>query len=168
MLLLTQSLLAVGISLLPGQPSQLARCPTGEWVEPGQPCPRIGPHPTYVFFGLDEVTLNERARISLYFAAENVRRSGIDTIILVEGHADRSGSAAYNLQLSKRRAEVVRNYLATLGLAPNGIGIAYFGEERPHQETADGVPEADNRRAVVWVVQEERFLDRPHPQPAPK
>jgi outer membrane protein OmpA-like peptidoglycan-associated protein len=71
--------------------------------------------------------------------------------VAVTGHADRSGSADYNLGLSLRRANAVRDALMADGIAPDTIGVAARGESEPAVWTADGVPEAANRRVELML-----------------
>jgi esterase/lipase superfamily enzyme len=49
----------------------------------------------------------------------------------IEGHADGSGSSAYNLALGERRANAVRDALVGLGVPPNRLRTVSYGEERP-------------------------------------
>jgi OOP family OmpA-OmpF porin len=66
----------------------------------------------------------------------------------VEGHTDSMGSDAYNLALSRRRADSVRRYLMDKGVAGNRITAQGFGESQPDGDnrTADG--RSLNRRVV--------------------
>ena len=61
----------------------------------------------------------------LYPAAE--MRNG-RSLYEIRGFADRAGTEAYNLDLSRRRAEAVRDYLLSVGVPRDRIGIAFFGE----------------------------------------
>jgi outer membrane protein OmpA-like peptidoglycan-associated protein len=65
----------------------------------------------------------------------------------VASHADRAGSATFNLALSKRRAEAIRAYLRLRVRAE--IRIEHFGESRMLIETHDGVAEPKNRFATI-------------------
>jgi peptidoglycan-associated lipoprotein len=51
--------------------------------------------------------------------------------VLIEGHADSRGTNEYNLALGERRADVVRDYLVSLGVATDRISIVSKGEEQP-------------------------------------
>lgn len=51
-------------------------------------------------------------------------------IIRVEGYADERGTNEYNLTLGEKRAQVVKKYLTSLGIAPSRIDIITFGEEK--------------------------------------
>lgn len=69
--------------------------------------------------------------------------------IEVHGHADRSGSPAYNQRLSLRRAEAVAAELERLCGNPPLIRVMGFGEARPLVPTADGVQEPQNRYVEI-------------------
>jgi outer membrane protein OmpA-like peptidoglycan-associated protein len=67
---------------------------------------------------------------------------------IVQGHTDRVGSAAYNLQLSKRRAEAVRDYLVNkMGVAPDRLEAVGLGFSEPVDPARPYA--AENRRVVV-------------------
>jgi peptidoglycan-associated lipoprotein len=51
--------------------------------------------------------------------------------VLVEGHCDERGSAEYNLALGDRRAEMVKQYLTSLGVAPDRVEVRTLGKEAP-------------------------------------
>jgi peptidoglycan-associated lipoprotein len=71
--------------------------------------------------------------------------------VIVEGHADDAGGLAHNLSLSQQRAEVVRQRLIQLGVAPERIRAAAFGRERLIADCATAACAAQNRRAVTIV-----------------
>jgi outer membrane protein OmpA-like peptidoglycan-associated protein len=115
------------------------------------PAPQAAPAParTYlVFFDWDRADLTDRARQIIGDAAQNSRRVQ-STRIEVSGHADRSGTPAYNQRLSQRRAEVVAAELVRQGVNRNEIGVQAFGESRPLVPTGDNVREPQNRRVEI-------------------
>ena len=67
------------------------------------------------------------------------------------GHADRTGSRDYNIQLSLSRAELVRSWLLSRKLQIEKIFVESYGEEDPLIPTKDGVAEARNRRVEVLI-----------------
>ena len=79
-------------------------------------------------------------------------RAGGQPKIEVVGHADTSGGEDYNLHLSIRRAEVVRDALVDLGARREAIETAGVGETDLAVQTGDGVPNAKNRRSVITLV----------------
>ena len=129
-------------------PVRYTDCPGGTRVVEGQACPVIPVGPWIVYFGWDEDTLTDDARATLNQVAETYRRTGTAQVVLA-GHADRSGSAGYNVGLSQRRANNVRDYLAANGVSGGAITTQAFGESRPAVDTADGVREPQNRRVEI-------------------
>jgi len=73
--------------------------------------------------------------------------------ISVTGHTDLSGSPEYNMGLSLRRADAVRDALIAGGVSPDQITTAGRGEAEPAVPTADGVREQANRRAEIIIQQ---------------
>jgi OOP family OmpA-OmpF porin len=122
------------------------QCPNGTTVPAGQVCPVIGPF--IVFFDWDKADITAAAAGILDNAAEQYRQTGNAQVVLA-GHADRSGSDQYNVGLSQRRAENVRQYLAGRGIPEGVMRTEAFGESRPLVETADGVREPQNRRVEI-------------------
>ena len=115
------------------------------------PAPAAAPAPArtfLVFFDWDRADLTDRARQIIAEAANNARTVG-STRIEVSGHADRTGSAAYNQRLSERRAEAVAAELVRRGIARNQITTQGFGFDRPLVPTAMGVREPQNRRVEI-------------------
>jgi OOP family OmpA-OmpF porin len=113
--------------------------------------PAAAPAParTYlVFFDWDRADLTARAREIIAEAASNAGRVQA-TRIEVAGHADRSGTPAYNQRLSQRRADAVAAELVARGISRNEIAVTAYGESRPLVPTADGVREPQNRRVEI-------------------
>jgi adhesin transport system outer membrane protein len=71
--------------------------------------------------------------------------------ISVVGHSDAAGAESYNLALSLRRAQSIRDGLVAAGIPANAIEIAYHGANNPLVPTAPGVHEPRNRRVEVTV-----------------
>ena len=107
------------------------------------------PARTYlVFFDWDRAELTGRAREIIGDAARNARATG-SARVEVAGHADRSGTPAYNQRLSQRRADAVASELVARGIARGEITVTAFGESKPLVATADGVREPQNRRVEI-------------------
>ena len=83
-----------------------------------------------VFFHYDSVELSEEARATLQKNLTWLKR-WTSTRIMVEGHADSRGTNEYNLALAERRADAVRDYLVSLGLAADRVTTVSKGEEQP-------------------------------------
>ena len=101
-----------------------------------------------VFFDFNRFNLTSEAQRIVQSAAQNARSGGV-TRLMVTGHADRSGSPAYNMRLSQRRADSVRAELVRSGISPNEISVAARGESDPLVPTPDGVREPQNRRVEI-------------------
>ena len=103
-----------------------------------------------VFFDFDSAKLTPEAIDIVKSAADTAKKESSPDIMLI-GHADRAGSADYNLALSGRRADAVKAELVDLGLSPNAITTEAKGEAEPLVPTADGVAEPQNRRVEILV-----------------
>jgi outer membrane protein OmpA-like peptidoglycan-associated protein len=71
--------------------------------------------------------------------------------VYVVGHTDLVGTEAYNIELSSRRANYVRNLLVSSGIKSSALFVSYFGKARPLVPTKDEIPEPRNRRVEVIV-----------------
>ena len=67
----------------------------------------------------------------------------------VGGYTDSTGDDAYNLELSKRRAQSALDYLASLGVAPGQMTAVGYGEASPIADNSTPEGQALNRRAVI-------------------
>ncbi len=78
-------------------------------------------------------------------------RQRMPTRVSVVGHSDTLGDIAYNLDLSMRRAQAVRQQLVDRGIDDTFMEVSSHGEENPLVKTADNVAKAENRRVEVIV-----------------
>ena len=81
-------------------------------------------------FEYDMFTLSPEARTILQRNVDWMRR-WTSTRVTVEGHADSRGTAEYNLALGDRRANAVRDYMMSLGIAADRLLAVSRGEESP-------------------------------------
>ena len=120
---------------------------------PPPPAPIVAPVAEtafIVFFDWDRADLTAEANLVLDDVVVVANQSGYASIRL-DGYTDLSGSAAYNLGLSERRANSVADGLIARGIAPDEIVIRAFGEENPLVPTPDGVREPQNRRVEIFL-----------------
>lgn len=75
-----------------------------------------------------------------------------DTRIQVAGHTDNVGSDASNLRLSQDRANSVRTYLASAGVAQQRMQAVGFGESRPIADNSTEAGRAQNRRVEITLI----------------
>ena len=120
---------------------------------PSAPAPTAAPAPapsrTYlVFFDWDKADLSARAKQVIAEAAQNSTRVQV-TQIEVNGYADTTGTAQYNLGLSRRRADNVAAELVRDGVPKNVIAIKAFGDTHLLVPTGPGVREPQNRRVEI-------------------
>jgi outer membrane protein OmpA-like peptidoglycan-associated protein len=71
--------------------------------------------------------------------------------VYVTGHTDRVGAEGYNMGLSSRRADTVRDFLVSTGVTSSALVVSFHGESMPLVHTEDEVPEPRNRRVEVIV-----------------
>jgi len=105
-----------------------------------------------VFFDTDSSDLSDQARATLDKQAQwlnNYNRYAFT----IEGHADERGTREYNIALGARRAETVRQYLASRGVAPQRMRTISYGKERPVVLCNDISCWSQNRRAVTVLDQ---------------
>ena len=84
-------------------------------------------------------------------AAADYAKTGNATRVVIVGHTDTSGSKAYNLRLSEKRAKVVADGLAGLGVPGSIMAVDWKGEADLAVATKDGVKEPLNRRSTIDV-----------------
>lgn len=71
--------------------------------------------------------------------------------VYVVGHTDLVGTEAYNIDLSSRRANHIRDLLVSSGIKPGALFVSFYGKSRPLVPTKNEVPEPRNRRVEVIV-----------------
>jgi peptidoglycan-associated lipoprotein len=103
-----------------------------------------------VFFDYDKSDLTDAARATLQKQAAWLQRFGAVTLIL-EGHADERGTREYNLGLGARRAQSVKDYLASLGVSAARLDTISYGKERPVCVESNDACWAQNRRGVSTI-----------------
>ena len=101
-----------------------------------------------VFFESDSTELTSQSRATLDKQAQWLQQYG-SYAFTIEGHADERGTREYNIALGARRAQAVRDYLATRGIQPSRIRTVSFGKERPVAVCNDISCWSQNRRAVT-------------------
>lgn len=110
--------------------------------------PATFPRSYLVFFEWDSADLTPEAMKVMGLAVANARQGGISRIETT-GHADLSGPDAYNMRLSRRRAESVTSDLVRQGIQKDRVAIFWKGETEPLVPTPDGVREPQNRRVEI-------------------
>jgi len=101
-----------------------------------------------VFFDYNSSSIRGDAVATLERQAAFLRQN-VGLTATIEGHADERGTREYNLALGERRANSVKEYLASLGVAPNRIATTSYGKERPEVLGSNEAAWARNRRGVT-------------------
>lgn len=121
--------------------------------KPAAPAPAAAPGPTVekfaVYFPHNSAKLDREARIAVIKAAAYAGGKNI-TAVVISGHADRSGNAAFNRGLAERRAMAVEKLMKDIGVKPR-ITVQAFGEDEPAVQTADDAKEPRNRRVEIRI-----------------
>ena len=91
------------------------------------------------------------ARSRLGQVAEALLKDEADATYVVEGHTDSSGTAAVNNELSRKRAEAVRDYLVERGVPADRITAEGHGADQPVAENSTAEGRANNRRVEIVV-----------------
>jgi len=136
-----------------------------ESVLPGAEVKRVGEGIQVYFddksgvtFALNKATLTDKAKKNLNAIAE-VFIEFPDTDLLVEGHTDSSGNDAYNMTLSKKRAQAVVDYLKSKGVSGNRFSVEAFGETRPRFDNSNEEGRSKNRRVEMGVSANKEMID---------
>jgi peptidoglycan-associated lipoprotein len=101
-----------------------------------------------VFFESDSSELSHQAVGTLEKQAQWLRTYP-QYSFLIEGHADERGTREYNIALGARRAQAVREYLASRGVQAQRMRTISYGKERPVAVCNDISCWSQNRRAVT-------------------
>jgi peptidoglycan-associated lipoprotein len=105
-----------------------------------------------VFFETDSSELTPQSRATLDKQAQWLNQYGTYAFT-VEGHADERGTREYNIALGARRAQTVREYLASRGVQAQRMHTISYGKERPVAVCNDISCWSQNRRAVTVLNQ---------------
>lgn len=101
-----------------------------------------------VYFDYDSFAVNEQYRVMLRdhaaFLAGNAQRQ-----VTIEAHADERGSAEYNIALSEKRGNAVRDMLVLQGAGANQVSVVAYGEEKPACDQQGESCWSQNRRAEL-------------------
>ena len=105
------------------------------------------PKPLIVYFPFNSAEVSSAADSQIKAAIAEAKKAGVTRAVVI-GHTDTSGSAAYNMALSKKRAEAVARDLMANGIGTK-IQSSGAGETSPMEKTDDGVKNRLNPRVEV-------------------
>ncbi len=120
--------------------------------------------PAAALFAFDSAGLSDEGKEAI----EEYRAKWQDVVLpewagayagVIIGHTDSTGDPKYNLGLSKRRAEAVREYLIETGAPADKLRVVGRGMNNPIASNNTKEGRAQNRRVEVVVIGEARALD---------
>jgi OmpA-OmpF porin, OOP family len=117
---------------------------------PPAPPPAVQAASFMVFFDWDRSNLSAQALNTIKQAAAAYKTKG-SARITATGHTDTSGPENYNMALSLRRANAVKDALVREGVPATAISVVGMGEKGLLVPTADGVREPQNRRVEIVI-----------------
>jgi peptidoglycan-associated lipoprotein len=137
-------LAAVGLAML-------AAC-AGQGSPPPAAAPQMAGAWYQVFFDTNKTDLSPRGQLIVNKVADVVTHND-EVRVTVIGRTDRAGTAAANMALSERRAELVRDALIGAGVPAARIDTSWLGEGKQDVPMPDDVAQQRNR-VVDIVIQE--------------
>jgi len=156
MLPLTQSLRVLALALTFGAALALGACANKDINQtnaagaatPGSQQDFVVNVGDRIFFETDSSELTQQAVGTLNKQVQWLQQYSQYTFTL-EGHADERGTREYNIALGARRAQTVRDYLASRGINPSRMRTISYGKERPVAVCDDISCWSQNRRVVT-------------------
>ncbi len=106
--------------------------------------------PQDILFATDSATLSPSIYGDLRLLASSLNQYSASRIE-VQGHTDNTGTAAYNQELSERRAQSVTSVLIQNGVSPSRLRSVGYGESQPIASNLDPSGRAQNRRVQVVI-----------------
>jgi outer membrane protein OmpA-like peptidoglycan-associated protein len=103
-----------------------------------------------LYFEYDTTVLTPESKALLAEVLKTIKSLKSDEVY-VTGHTDLVGTEAYNVRLSSRRANSVRDLFVSGGIKPDTVFVSFYGKTRPLVPTEDEVPEPRNRRVEVFL-----------------
>lgn len=104
-----------------------------------------------VFFGFNKSRVRRESRELLQHIAGLLEEHPEYALISIEGHADKVGSNRFNLKLSRKRAQAVRDALVKLGVSPERLVTRGYGERAPLVEGESEEIRSKNRRVEFAI-----------------
>jgi peptidoglycan-associated lipoprotein len=140
---------ALAISACANKPADDAQANAAGQATPGSQQDFVVNVGDRVFFDTDSTELTAQSRATLDKQAQWLTNYSQYSQFTVEGHADERGTREYNIALGARRAQTVRDYLISRGIAANRMHTISYGKERPVAVCNDISCWSQNRRAVT-------------------
>jgi OOP family OmpA-OmpF porin len=143
-----------------GVPDCLDKCPdTPKGVKVDENgCSVVGEELLIIYginFAFDSAKIDEGSKIKLSRGIESLKKNQYIKV-LIEGHTDSTGDADYNMGLSIRRAQAVKDYLVSQGIAAHRLSIKGLGETDPIASNDNELGRKKNRRVEFVVIEKKK------------
>jgi len=103
------------------------------------------------FFDFDKSVLKPEGKTTLQNLVAQLKNTDIE-VVVATGHTDWTGSDAYNMKLSMRRAKAVKAFLVSRGIPEARVFVEGKGERNPIADNHTKEGRAKNRRVDIEVV----------------
>ncbi|MFL1895303.1 OmpA family protein [Aquimarina sp. 2-A2] len=110
-----------------------------------------------VYFDTNKHNINAKSRATLNKLV-GIFKEYPNTNLLVEGHTDSTGDDAYNMTLSKKRANAVTSYLILQGVDSGRFKTLWHGETMPKYDNSTAEGRSKNRRVELGIVANETMI----------
>ena len=112
-----------------------------------------------LLFKINSSILSEEAQVNLSKVA-NVFVKYPETNILIEGHTDNTGAPEYNMELSKKRAYAVSDFLKNKGVSVSRMDIKWYGETQPKYPNDNDANRTLNRRVELAITANDQMKQK--------
>jgi outer membrane protein OmpA-like peptidoglycan-associated protein len=109
-------------------------------------------------FQINSAEISDAYKKDLSSAAE-VFNKYPDTNILIEGHTDDTGSDEYNMTLSQKRANAVKDFFVTKGVVEDRLTAKWYGETQPKYPNDSDSNRQKNRRVELGVIANDKMKE---------
>ena len=111
--------------------------------------------PELVLFDFNKYEVKNKVKGSLNALAKALEENP-DIRIKIDGYTDFIGSEGYNLEISVKRANAIKDYLTNRGVKPSNISIEGYGKQNPIASNQTETGRAKNRR-VEFIISRDKF-----------
>lgn len=112
-----------------------------------------------LLFKINSSILSEEAQVNLSKVA-NVFVKYPETNILIEGHTDNTGAPEYNMELSRKRAYAVSDFLKNKGVSVSRMDIKWYGETQPKYPNDNDANRTLNRRVELAITANDQMKQK--------
>lgn len=103
-------------------------------------------------FDTEKATLSEQGKATLAELATRLKNDNRNVYLEIQGYTDSTGTDAVNYRLGAERADSVRRFLNSQGVALNRMASISYGSEQPVASNSNSTGRAANRRVVIVVL----------------